>query len=221
MTSQPYTPALGYSGLTGLYDRAIATLTREKVWRSMVLQTLAPQGGETIVDLGAGTGSLAILIKRSAPQARVVAIDPDPAVRQIGEAKARTSGVNIEFITAMGHEAIAAVPAGSVDAVTCSLVLHQCPLEMKRAIIANAARLLRPKGRLVLADYGAQPNLLMRLGFLLVQTLDGFEATEHNRRGVIPQLIDAAGFTANETVGLVATPTGAITVWRAQPRASA
>jgi ubiquinone/menaquinone biosynthesis C-methylase UbiE len=187
----------------------------------MVLQTLAARGGETIVDLGAGTGSLAILIKRNAPQARVVAIDPDPAVRQIGEAKARTAGVNIEFITAMGDEAIAAVPAGSVDAVTCSLVLHQCPLEMKRAIIANAARLLRPKGRLVLADYGAQPNLLMRLGFLLVQTLDGFEATEHNRRGVIPQLIDAAGFTANETVGLVATPTGAITVWRAQPRVSA
>lgn len=216
MTTQSYTPALGHSGLTGFYDRAITSLTREKVWRSMVLETLAPQDDETIVDVGAGTGSLAILIKRSAPQARVVAIDPDPAVRQIGEGKALAAGVSIEFITALGDEAIAAIPAGAADAVTCSLVLHQCPLEMKRAIIANAARLLRPKGRLVLADYGAQPNPLMRFGFLLVQALDGFEATEHNRRGVIPQLIDTAGFAVNEIVGQVETVTGAITVWRAQ-----
>lgn len=215
MTSQSYTPALGYSGLTGLYDRAIAMLTREKVWRSMVLQTLAPQDGETIVDLGAGTGSLAILIKRRAPQARVVAVDPDPHVRQIGEAKAHAAGVSLEFITAMGDQSIKAVPEGSVDAVTCTLVLHQCPLDMKRAVVASAATLLRPKGRLVLADYGAQPDFLMRLGFLLVQTLDGFEATDHNRRGVVPQLINAAGFTTNDTVGRVGTPTGAITIWRA------
>ena len=216
MTDQSYTPALGYFGLTGLYDRAIAVLTRESTWRPMVLEILAPRDGETIVDLGAGTGSLAILIKRAAPQARILAVDPDSAVREIGEAKARAASVDIEFITAMGNEQIPTTPAGSVDAVVCSLVLHQCPLEMKRAIIANAARMIKPRGRFILADYGTQPTWLTRLGFLLVQTLDGFEATEHNRRGVIPELIDAAGFTVNEVAGRVDTPSGAISVWRAQ-----
>ncbi len=216
MNTQAYTPALGHNGLTGLYDGLIALLTRERIWRAAVLDALAPVDGETIVDLGAGTGSLGVLIKRQSPAARVVAVDPDRQVREIGEAKARAVGVRLEYVTAMGDVEIASVPAATADAVTCSLVLHQCPLDAKRAILANAVRLLKPGGRMVLADYGAQPDALMRLGFLLVQTLDGFEATEHNRRGVIPQLIEAVGFVESETVCRVATPTGAITVWRAR-----
>ncbi len=216
MNAPTFTPALGHSGLTGLYDGLIALLTRERIWRAEVIDALAPIDGETIVDLGAGTGSLGVLIKRQAPAARVVAVDPDRQVREIGEAKALAAGVRLEYVTAMGDAEIAAVPAGAADAVTCSLVLHQCPLDAKRAILANAVRLLKPGGRLVLADYGAQPDALMRLGFLLVQTLDGFEATEHNRLGVIPQLIEAVGFAHSEIVGRVATPTGAITIWRAR-----
>lgn len=125
------------------------------------------------------------MIKKRAPGARLVAVDPDPDVRLIGEQKARAAGIEIGCVTAMG------------DAVTCSLVLHQCPLNAKQAILENAFRLLKPGGRQVLADYGEQPTPLMRLAFLLVQMTDGFEPTEHNRRGAIPQPLQDADRRGN------------------------
>ncbi len=70
-------------------------------------------------------------------------------------------------------------------------------------------------GRLVLADYGEQPTPLMRMSFWLVQMTDGFEPTEHNRRGAIPQLLLACGFKRTEIVERVPTLTGLISIWRA------
>jgi len=65
MTKPPtpdFTPALGPRGSIGLYDHVIALLTREKQWRAKLFAALAPENGETIVDIGAGTASMAILI---------------------------------------------------------------------------------------------------------------------------------------------------------------
>lgn len=215
MNNTAYIPALGRREWTGMYDWVIAAMTRERVWRSLVIAALAPRNGEIIVDLGAGTGSLGIMIKNHAPGVRLVAVDPDPEVRLIGERKARAAGVEIEYITAMGNAPIASIEATGVDGVTCSLVLHQCPLEAKQAILENAFRLLKPGGRLVLADYGEQPTPLMRLAFLLVQLTDGFEPAEHNRRGAIPRLLQVCGFKLTETVKRVPTATGLISIWRA------
>lgn len=215
MNNPAYIPALGRREWTGMYDWVIAAMTRERVWRSLVLDALDPRNGEIIADLGAGTGSLGIMIKKRAPGVRLVAVDPDPDVRLIGEQKARAAGVEIEYVTAMGDTPIASIEAAGADAVTCSLVLHQCPLNAKQAILENAFRLLKPGGRLVLADYGEQPVPWMRLAFLLVQMTDGFEPTEHNRRGAIPELLQACGFSRTETVERVPTSTGLISIWRA------
>lgn len=215
MNNAAYIPALGRREWTGMYDWVIAVLTRERVWRSLVLTALDPRNGEVIVDLGAGTSSLGIMIKKHAPGARLVAVDPDPEVRLIGERKAHAAGVEIEYETAMGDAPVASVGAAGADGVTCSLVLHQCALEAKQSILENAFRLLKPGGRLVLADYGEQPTPLMRMAFLLVQMTDGFEPTEHNRRGAIPQLLLACGFKRTEIAERVPTLTGLISIWRA------
>ncbi|MBL8545485.1 MAG: class I SAM-dependent methyltransferase [Hyphomonadaceae bacterium] len=215
MNNSAYIPALGRREWTGMYDWVIAAMTRERVWRSPVLTALDARTGEVIVDLGAGTGSLGIMIKKHAPGARLVAVDPDPDVRLIGERKARAAGVEIDYETAMGHAHLASVEAAEADTVTCSLVRRQCPLEAKQSILENAFRLLKPGGRLVLADYGEQPTPLMRTAFLLVQMTDGFEPTEHNRRGAVPHLLQACGFQRTEIVKRVPTATGLISIWRA------
>lgn len=64
MNDSAYIPALGRREWTGMYDWVIAAMTRERVWRSLVLTTLDARTGEVIVDLGAGTGSLGIMIKK-------------------------------------------------------------------------------------------------------------------------------------------------------------
>lgn len=212
--AQPdFTPALGRPELTGLYDRVLAVAAREHVWRRRLLEELAPQAGEVIVDLGAGTGSTAILIKAAAPGAQVIAVDPDPQVREIALAKAARAGVDFAYVTAMGDHL--AAPEAGVDKVVSSLVLHQCPWKAKIAILRNAFRLLRPGGRLLIADYGRQRELLMDMLFRLVRTLDGYENTRANKDGLIPGLIAAQGFEAVEELSVTRTPTGSISLYSA------
>jgi ubiquinone/menaquinone biosynthesis C-methylase UbiE len=208
-----YTPALGRSELTGDYDRVIAIMTRERKWRRRMLELVNPRDGDVIIDIGSGTGTFALLMKVRAPDSRVFAVDPDPEVRAIAEAKATATGVNIRFINAMGDAKLDEPAYGSVDVVTISLVLHQCPDQAKAGILRNAFALLRPAGRLVVADYGLQPNALMRLLFNQVRSLDGYENTRANKDGRVPDMIGDVGFAHVDERAIVQTPTGAITLW--------
>ena len=208
-----YTPALGRHELTDDYDRVIAIMTRERRWRSLMLSALAPQPNETVVDIGAGTGSFALLVKQTCPDARVVAIDPDPAVRRIAERKFASNGVHVDYITAMGNAEDVEMAAASVDKATCSLVLHQCPMEAKKGILANIFHLLKPGGRLLISDYGKQRNLLMHMLFKQVRAIDGYENTKANKDGMIPVLMEEAGFGNVEEMRATPTPTGSISLY--------
>lgn len=92
-----FTPVLGFRTLTPLYDAAIALLTREKVWRSALIEAIALQKDERLLDVGCGTGSLAVRLATVEPGAQVHGIDPDPDVLQRARSKAATAGARIEF----------------------------------------------------------------------------------------------------------------------------
>ena len=191
-------------------------MTRERMWRAQMLAELAPKAQQSIVDIGSGTGSFAILVKQASPGARVIGIDPDPNVRRIAEMKAETANVSIKFITAFGEDSSDYAPVNSMDAVTCSLVLHQCPLTVKIGILKNAYGLLRPAGTLLISDYGMQRTLLMTALFNQVRLLDGYKDTKANKDGRIPELIHSAGFCDIEELKLTQTPTGSISLYRAR-----
>jgi ubiquinone/menaquinone biosynthesis C-methylase UbiE len=108
--------------------------------------------GQAVLDVGCGTGTLAIAAAALVGAAgRVAGIDPAP--RQIARArsKARRAGVSVDF--RMG--VIEALPfsEGSFDVVTSTLVMHHLPEDLKRQGLAEMARVLKPGGRLVLADF--------------------------------------------------------------------
>src|SRR3546814_14514237 len=90
-TDRDFVPALGKSGSLDRYDAAIALMTREKRWRSDLLKLVAPQPGDRIVDIGCGTGTLAIALKGGEPESEIFAVDPDPAVLEIARSKDRQS----------------------------------------------------------------------------------------------------------------------------------
>ncbi|MGP1353529.1 MAG: class I SAM-dependent methyltransferase [Parasphingopyxis sp.] len=212
-TETPFTPALGTAEHTSDYDRVIAVMTRERKWRRRMLEELLPRDGQTIVDLGAGTGTFAIMVKRFEPDARVIAIDPDPEVLAIAESKA--AGLDIVFEEVMGDLPPSSVDCGTVDMVTSSLVLHQCPMAMKKGILANAFCLLKPGGRFLISDYGEQRDLLMHILFKQVRELDGYENTKANKDGLLPQLIEEAGFVDVAERYVTKTPTGSISLYTA------
>ncbi|QNQ10267.1 class I SAM-dependent methyltransferase [Sphingomonas alpina] len=213
---QKFIPALGKSSLTGSYDRVVAVMSRERRWRSALADLIAPSGEDSIVDFGAGTGTLCIELKRRAPGCRLVGIDPDPQVLAIARAKAETLGMAIDWHQAMGDRAGEVVADGSATKVVSSLVLHHCDLPMKRAMLRVMGNILRPGGHLFIADYGRQRTLGMRASFLLVQAIDGFKTTGQNARGMLPQLIAEAGFAQIVEDRVVPTPTGSISLYTAR-----
>ena len=211
-----FVPALGKSGSLDRYDAAIALMTREKRWRSDLLRFAEPRPGERIVDIGCGTGTFAIALKQAAPESIVLAVDPDPAVLEIARAKAEVADAEIQWFEAMGDELDSIDALRQCDKIVSSLVLHQCPMAVKEAIAAQMFRLLRPGGTLFIADYGEQRSLLMRMLFRQIQLLDGFEYTEPNAKGCVPEILTAAGFEAVDEIKVIPTPTGSISIYRAR-----
>ncbi|MFI7425046.1 class I SAM-dependent methyltransferase [Nonomuraea sp. NPDC049684] len=212
MSQQTFTPALGRLKFTRLYDPVVA-LTRERLWRSLVAMHVAPRPDETIVDVGCGTGSQAVLLHRLEPRARIVGVDPDPETLAQARRKSRASGTSPEWLLGMGDALTGLLGPGSADTAVSSLVLHQCPLPMKRAILASMHAVLRPGGKLVIADYGWQRTASMRLAFRVVQLADGVRDTQPNADGVLPELMTDAGFADVREAEVVRTVTGSISVY--------
>ncbi|NUT92449.1 MAG: methyltransferase domain-containing protein [Saccharothrix sp.] len=211
MTENAFTPALGRFAPTRFYDHAI-TLTRERLWRALTALHVAPRPDDLVVDVGCGTGSLALLLHRLEPRARVVGLDPDPEVLAL----ARRKAPDVQWRVGPGDRVAEVLGEGAADTVVSSLVLHQCPPPVKRSILAAAARVLRPGGKLVVADYGEQRTALMRLAFRVVQLADGKEDTQPNADGVLPGLMTDAGFADVREVEVVPTVTGSISVYVAR-----
>ncbi|MGE7389520.1 class I SAM-dependent methyltransferase [Streptomyces sp. NPDC004126] len=211
-TGRAFTPALGRFAPTRFYDPVIA-LTRERLWRALTAAHVAPRPDETVVDVGCGTGSLAVMLGLIEPRARIVGVDPDPAVLETARRKAEAAGAAPVWRLGMGDGLTELLGARTADTVVSSLVLHQCPVETKRAVLASMAGVLRPGGRLVIADYGLQRTRAMRLAFRTVQWADGREDTRPNAEGVLPAMIRDAGFREVREAEVVPTATGSISVY--------
>ena len=212
MSAAGYTPALGYAGLTPAYDLMVRLVTRERRWRAMLLTQLSPREDEAILDVGCGTGTFAIMLKRQAPGARVVGLDPDPKVLELAEKKAARAGVRIEW--RLGFARDAERYAGEFDKAVSSLVFHQVPVEEKAAGIAGMLAAVRPGGEIHIADYCRQPDWLMRQLFRTIQLLDGPTNTQPNADGKVEQLLATGGAVPVTPRTVVRTPTGAISLFR-------
>ena len=213
MSDRTFTPALGRFAPARFFDVVVA-LTRERLWRSLTVAHLAPRPNDIVIDVGCGTGTLAAFISRVEPQADVTGIDPDPEVLAVARRKFPDSPVH--WHEGMGDTLHETLGRGSVTGIVSSLVLHQCPLPVKEAILASMFAVLQPGGRLVIADYGRQRSLLMRNAFRIVQLADGKSDTQPNADGIIPELIAAAGFRDVREADVVATVTGSISIYVAR-----
>lgn len=211
MREAEFTPALGHSALTPLYDAAIRLLTRERRWREALVDQIDPKDGETILDVGCGTGSLAILLKRRAPEARIVGLDPDPEVLATAAKKASEAGVEIEWRRGFARDA---ATMGEFDQIVSTLVFHQVPPAEKLAGIRAMFSAVRPGGFVHIADYCRQPDWLMRQLFRIIQAVDGKPNTQANVDGAVEK--DLATFSGERTrpERVIRTPTGAISLFR-------
>lgn len=205
-----FIPALRFHRLTALYDPIAAVTTRERRFKSRVLEHARPRDGESVLDVGCGTGTLAIGARAAAPGAHVVGLDPDPAVLERARAKARSAGAEVELVE--GSATKLPFDEASFDVALSSLVFHHLADEAKHDAAAEIVRVLRPGGRLVLADFGRPQDPLMRVAVLGVQLLDGFETTSLNVAGSLPEVLRGAGLAGVSVRDRMRTPVGTIEI---------
>lgn len=192
-----FVPAAGFGWLTRLYDPVMSLLMRERVWRTRLVEHVAPEPGERILDLGCGTGTLTLMLHQACREAEIVGLDIDPEVLRIARGKADAAGAHVTFRQGCADDPtnVPMFRPGSFDKIVSSLVLHHLTTHQKRITLAHAKTLLRPGGTICIADWGRPQNTLMRLLFYPVQALDGFANTSDNAQGLLPVFMHEAGFT--------------------------
>ena len=206
-----FIPALRFHRLTPLFDFVAAIAVRDRAIKRRVLARAAIASGDAVLDVGCGTGTLAVAAARAARGVKVTGLDPDASILARARRRAAEAGLEIRFD--QGTATALPYANDSFDVVLSTLVFHHLPDEAKRQSADELARVLRPGGRLVVADPGRPQDPLMRVAVLLtVQLLDGFATTALNVRGGLPDVFAGAGFREVSPRERIRTPTGSYEV---------
>lgn len=172
-----------------------------------------PEGG-TVIDVGCGTGTFAIALAESRRDAKVVGVDGDKAILAAAQDKPGAD-------KALWRDGLAGelpLADASADAIVMSLLLHHLDPLAKTTTLVDALRILRPGGRLHIADWGHPHDVLMRGAFLMLQALDGFSNTRDHAAGRLPGLVRAAGFAEVSTYARLRTAWGSLHLMDARKR---
>jgi len=159
------------------YDLLVAlfTLGGERRFRRKMLQLAELQPGETVLDLGCGTGTLAIEAKRVVGKAGVVhGVDASPEMIARAQEKARSAQSEVIFTQAAAQ--MLPLADGSVDVVLSTLMLHHLPKKARPEIAREIRRVLKSGGRFLAVDFAkpvaAKRNLMDRFhrhGFIKLE----------------------------------------------------
>jgi SAM-dependent methyltransferase len=213
-TSERFIPALGFRWLNRFYDPLIQATLREGKIKSALVEPVGLLPGHRVLDLGAGTGTLTLMLKRAQPKAEVIGVDGDPEILAIARTKATQSGLAVIFDKGMADAL--PYPDGAFDRVVSSLLLHHLSRETKRRAVREAFRVLKPGGELHIADWGRPHNRLMRVLASSVQWLDGFDRVADNLAGRLPEFFREGGFIDVCETAHYATLYGTLTFYRAK-----
>ena len=150
-----FLPAMGRPGLLALYDPFTRLLgARDAHWPLVAQAGIEP--GQTVLEIGTGTGSVLLLVARAAPDATVIGLDPDPEALAVAGRTLRRAGVPIRLDR--GYADRLPYPDGSVDRVLSSFMLHHLQPDAQQAALREVRRVLAPGGRLHLVDFDGAPS---------------------------------------------------------------
>jgi len=205
-----YIPVLSYGFLTPLYDFMMQWAARESTFKRNLVEQARIEKGHRVLDLGCGTATLTILIKKAHPEAEVVGLDGDPKILEIARSKVTKAGLDISLDYGMAFEL--PYPEDSFDRVISSMVFHHLTHENKVRTVKEVLRVLRLGGELHVADFRKPQNALMYLPSLIIGRL---EETSDNLKGLLPEIFRNAGFEVEETARYM-TMFGTIALYRAR-----
>jgi ubiquinone/menaquinone biosynthesis C-methylase UbiE len=205
-----FLPGMGHPALTPFYDTFARLVARESTFKRRLVERLQVRAGQRVLDVGCGTGTLALLIAEAHPDVALTGIDPDDEMLSRATKKAAAAGARIRFERASAAELPFA--DGSFDRVTSTLMAHHLPTHEKEAMFAEVRRVLAPTGELHLVDIGPARSSVARS----LQRVLRPHVLEDNLEGKLPAMMSAAGFVDIAEEDRVVTVFGPLVFWRAR-----
>lgn len=179
-----------------LYDllAPLMTLGAEARYCRLAIEQLALRGGETVLDVGCGTGLVSLKLARQPLErrpARVVGMDA--AAKMVARAQRKAQGLKGVRFETMAAERLA-FPDASFDAAVSTMFFHHVRYAIKTQVLEELHRVLKPGGRLVIVDVDQPTTACGRLqawaGYLLFRQ----DEIRENIEGRLREAFDASPF---------------------------
>ena len=139
--------------------------------------------GNSVLDVGCGTGEVTLLAKTRAANGKVYGIDPAPEMIAVARKKAARKGLEIDF--RVGVIEALPFPDSSIDVVTSSLMMHHLPEDLKVSGLAEIYRVLKPGGRLLIADIMRPTGSLLNHLFIALTRHQGLRKGIEDMQGLL------------------------------------
>lgn len=193
--NKTYIPAAGSDWLLPLYD-PMTKLFGLEMARRVLLDQAALRPLNRVLEIGCGTGSLSILIKRHHPDVEVVGLDPDPKGLARAKRKAERAGVSIQFD--QGFSDSPPYDEGTFDYVFSSMMFHHLEFDEKEKTLREVRRVLKPGALFAMLDFKKPESTV---GRLLAGLFHSNQVLKDHSEHKILTLMTEAGLANVRTVG--------------------
>lgn len=153
-----------YDLFSSFYDRFVRLHSgdRQESMRDFLAEVADARGGQTVIDLCTGTGASALRLARAG--ARIVGIDFSRGMLQQARRK-DTRGAEVRWVQA--DASALPIASCSVDRATCSYAMYEFPGTVRRAVLQEVARILKPGGKFVMMEHLPPKRTLIKLLYLI------------------------------------------------------
>ena len=148
-----FLPAAGHDLFLPLYDPCVRFMGFDRSRQELIAQANV-KADQQILDIGCGTGTFVVLLKRQLPSAKVIGLDPDPKALRRAQEKVARAAVSVQLDRGFSDEL--PYKNESFDRVFSSFMFHHLDEQVREKTLKEVLRVLKPGGSFHLLDFTAE-----------------------------------------------------------------